>query len=782
MPLVHHRVNAESTEHLVPSNNLTEDMRNPPDEEATHYYAHTAEDAQGNRLPESSGKWQPLADHLRNVADLAARFAEPMGPEVASEACLAGLLHDLGKYQIPFQKYLSRGRPRTPHAIHGAAALATTPHLANLIASHHSGLHDEDDAFAASLNRFLTTEGRETLARLYAAYRADGLPSPAKPQTSATSQEGDVVEDLRIRLLLSVLCDADYLDTEAHFLQASGASRPEPAHGAPVDLCVKLDAHLASFAQRPRPSSLDQLRTRIATRCSEVGRNSAPGTFSLTVPTGGGKTLASAAFALHHGTAHSFARVIYVIPYTSIIEQNARVFASVFGTENVLEHHSLADWQAAAESEDDPESIATRAKLAAENWDAPFIVTTNVQFFESLHSHRPSAVRKLHRLIGSVVLFDECQTFPPDLLAPSLATLQALQSFGKTSLVFCTATQPAFEQREFFPEGFSTIREIIPDTPEWRLHERPEFRRTIIRHDPAPISSAAFADRIAASMRALAIVNTRRAARELFDAVQTRLHGEHTFHLSTFMCPAHRQEVFDAIRSRLATPGAACLVISTQLIEAGVDLDFPKVFRVLGPLDAILQAAGRCNREGRLTDPSGNPTPGEVEVVTLADAQLPPGIYARATSLAAKYLLSGNGGDIPPEKIRAYFQELYHDTERDKHHIAHLRRQRLHRQIGLKYRWIDEEEPTESVLTELNADASAWVATLEEQGFQPLSRLQRRAIARLSINLRASEVQRGIRSGILRQLRCGLYVTQHGYDARFGYNPAGVITGEHTII
>jgi len=746
------------------------------------YYAHSAEDENGRPLPPESGKWQPLATHLRNVAKLAADFAAPFG--AADEARLAGLLHDLGKYQPDFQQYLRNGRPRTPHAIHGAALLAGASRpLANVIASHHAGLHDEGDDFTTAINRLLAMdEGKQRLHALLAAYRADDLPTPPNPKTLPTSSEGNTCDDLHLRLLLSALCDADYLDTEEHFLRAAGKNRTPPKHASIPDLLIQLDAHLANFAARPSPSSLNRLRSRIANRCADVGRSSAPGTFSLTVPTGGGKTLASAAFALHHAAAHGFARVVYVIPYTSIVEQNARVFASVFGTENVLDHHSLADWQTAAETDDDPENESARAKLAAENWDAPFIVTTNVQFFESLHSHRPSAVRKLHRLIGSVVLFDECQTFPPELLDPSLATLQALQSFGKTSLVFCTATQPAFERREFFPAGFPTISEIIPTTPDWRLHERPEFRRTRIRHDRTPLALATFAAGVAGCARALAIVNTRRAARELFEAVHALAPGDHVYHLSTFMCPAHRQEVFDAIRIRLGSPGTPCLVISTQLIEAGVDLDFPKVFRVLGPLDAILQAAGRCNREGRLTDAAGNLTRGEVEVVTLAETHLPPGIYERATHLAARFLPDGDEcGEIKPESIHAYFRELYHDTERDKHHIAHLRSQRLHRQIGLKYRWIEEEQPTESVLTEFNETARAWIDTLEAQGFQPPSRQQRRTIARLSLNLRASDVQRGERAGILRQLRCGLYVTQHGYDARFGYNPAGVLTGEHTI-
>lgn len=743
------------------------------------YYAHTAEDENGRRLGESS--WQPLRDHLRNVADLAAKFAAPFG--ASDEARLAGLLHDLGKYQLNFQRYLLRGSPRTPHAIHGGAVVLNRyRHLANVIASHHSGLHDEDDNHAANLNTLSATEtGKALLLSLLAAYRADGVSPPPQPPLVSPSTEGNTSEDLRLRLLLSALADADYLDTEEHFLRAAGKTRPATVYPPVPELCEKLDAHLQSLARRPAPSSLNQLRTRIATRCVEAGRSTPPGTFSLTVPTGGGKTLASAAFALHHAAAHGFKRVIYVIPYTSIIEQNARVFASIFGAENILEHHSLADWQTGDETEAPPDSPATRAKLAAENWDAPFIVTTNVQFFESLHSHRPSAVRKLHRLIGSVVLFDECQTFPPELLDPSLATLQALQAYGKTSFVFCTATQPAFERREFFPAGFPSLTEIIPSDESWRLHERAEFQRTRIRHDVTPVSLEGFAYRIAACDRALAIVNTRRTARELFDAVQTLRPGAHVYHLSTFMCPAHRQSVFEAIRADLAMPESPCLVIATQLIEAGVDLDFPKVFRVLGPLDAILQAAGRCNREGRLADAAGQPIRGEVEVVTLADATLPPGIYQRATALAAKFLPGSEGGDISPDAIRNYFRELYHDTERDKHAISHLRAQRLHRTVGLKYRWIEEDEPSETVLTDYNDDARAWIATLEAQGHRPPDRQQRRNIARLSLNLRASDVKRGVSAAILRQLHCGLYVTQKSYDERFGYNPSGVLSGAHTI-
>ncbi|OIR18602.1 ribonuclease Y [mine drainage metagenome] len=743
------------------------------------FYAHSAENEQHHRLPAQSGKWQLLRSHLEEVAKIAAEFAAPFG--AADEARLAGLLHDLGKYQPGFQQYLQRGSPRTPHAIHGAAVLKRFPHVANVIAGHHAGLQNFDSEFTEKLNDLGSSPpGRALLESLVAAFRSDGLALPPKPNSPPFPERGDAAEDLRVRLLLSALADADYLDTERHFLRAAGKVRPEPVHASLAELLAKLNDRLKRFSDT-NTTSLGRLRTRISAHCAAVGRSSAPGAYSLTVPTGGGKTLASAAFALHHAAARGFERVVYVIPYTSIIEQNARVFASVFGEENILEHHSLADWQTGDESEEAPDVRAERNKLAAENWDAPFILTTNVQFFESLHSHRPSAVRKLHRLLGAVVIFDECQTFPPELLDPSLATLQALQSYGKTSFVFCTATQPAFERREFFPAGFPSLSEIIPPDETWRLHERPEFRRTRIRYSDTSIDLEEFSRRVAACDRALAVVNTRRAARELFDAVHRLGADANIFHLSTYMCPAHRQTVFNEIRRRLVSPGESCLVVSTQLIEAGVDLDFPKVFRVLGPLDSILQAAGRCNREGMLSDSAGRRCLGEVEVITLADAPLPPGIYKRATALASKFLPSGEGGEIPPDAIQRYFRELYHDTERDKYGIAHLRAQRLHRTLGTTYRWIDEDEPTESVLTDYSEEGRRWIAALEDQGYEPPSRQQRRAIERQSLNLRASEVLKGERSGILRKLQCGVTVTQHSYDDRFGYDPNGVLSGKHTI-
>ncbi|MDQ8201756.1 CRISPR-associated helicase Cas3' [Pelagicoccus sp. SDUM812003] len=738
------------------------------------FYAHTAEGPTGAPLPKNS--WQPLSVHLQNVAKLAAGFAAPFGARY--EAYICGLLHDLGKYQPDFQTYLEHGTPRTPHAIHGAALLQQFPTLSNVIASHHAGLHDFSDEFEAKL-----IEVREAgiLPKLQEAYLNDGLPKPPKPQATLRDKIGSPSLDLHLRLLLSALADADFLDTDQHFRETKDNSRPEPKHDGIDRLLEKLNQQIVSFAEAPDPSSLNQLRTRIAKRCLAAGEENSPGIFSLTVPTGGGKTIASAAFALAHAARHGFKRVIYVIPFTSIIEQNARVFAKLFGSHNVLEHHSLADWQKDDDQDEPTSSVATRARLAAENWDAPFIVTTNVQFFESLHGYRPSALRKLHRLMNSVVLFDECQTFPPELLDPSLKTLNALTDYGKTSLVFCTATQPAFQRRKFFDAGLPEITEIIPDDKSWRLHERSEFKRTRIRFSDQEIGMPDFARRVSQTNRALAIVNTRRSARELFEAIKAESADSGLYHLSTYMCPAHRQDVLDVIRIRLSDNDTACLVVSTQLIEAGVDLDFPKVFRALGPLDAILQAAGRCNREGKLTDSFGNPKLGEVEVVNLAGATLPPGVYRQATALAKKYLPQGGGGEITPKAIRSYFRDLYHDTDRDTKNIVGMSASRLHRTIGQSYKWIDEDEPTESVLTDYNEEAKAWIGELESREYEPLTRYERRSIAPLCINLRASEAAKGIDKGKLRKLSNGLHITQ-SYHPRFGYNPDGVLLDEHSIL
>ena len=456
-----------------------------------------------------------------------------------------------------------------------------------------------------------------------------------------------------------------------------------------------------------------------------------------------------------------------MIPYTSIIEQNARVFAHVFGEEAVLEHHSLADWFDADEDEENPDR--QRKKLAAENWDAPFIVTTNVQFFESLFSYRPSACRKLHRLLNSVIIFDECQTFPPDLLGPTLERLKALVAIGCTSLVFCTATQPAFLKQNGFPEGFERVIEIIP--PDWRLYENPEFQRTRLVFRQAPISFIELCEELSTQERALVVLNTRREAWKVFSAIKT----EGVFHLSTLMCPAHRRCVLATIKARLKKPGARCLVISTQLVEAGVDLDFPKVYRALAPLDSIIQAAGRCNREGSL------PNRGEVTVFRLEQEILPDGAYRRGTEIARSILPDRLEGNFQPEVIHSYFQALYQVTDRDKHNIEQLCSGQCYRQIGKKYRWIESD--TEAALTNYSAVGKRWQAEARANQHTPVTRYQFRHMARFCINISKRHAEETLRySPKLVRLPNGLLLTQESYDPQFGYNHFGHVPPDLPII
>ena len=724
------------------------------------YYAHTANGPDGK--PAGVEKWQLLKDHLRGVADLAERFALPLRME--AEARLAGFLHDLGKYQQDFQNYLQVGSPRTPHAVVGAAVVAgKSRRLANVIASHHAGLNDWD-ALEPKLSELLASR-RGELADFLKLMAAELGSAP--PHVAAPGEETDVLGELRTRLLFSVLVDADYLDTEAHFLKAAGKALPAFLASDLAELRCSLDERIEKLSRSATPTPLNSIRQQVTRKCAERGAALDPGIFSLSVPTGGGKTLASAVFALHHATRNEFKRVIYVIPYTSIIEQNAQVFAGIFGEESVLEHHSLARWHEADDEE--PDTIAQQKKHSAENWDAPFIVTTNVQFFESLFSHRPKACRKLHRLLDAVIIFDECQTFPPELLKPTLERLKALVELGKTSLVFCTATQPALGERLGFAEGFPVMTEIIPQ--EWHLYARPEFRRTNLSTRRAPITADALCQELREVRRALVVVNTRKQAWELFQTVR----AEGVYHLSTLMCPAHRGAILNTIKGRLTDRQSRCLVISTQLVEAGVDIDFPTVYRALGPLDSIIQAGGRCNREGLLRDENDKPKSGEVIVFQFEEHRLPPGTYSRATELAgsADFLPDYLEGNFPPDTIHRYFECLYNLTERDKHNIAQLCEDRCYRQIGEKYRWIESD--TEAVLTDYSEAGAAWHAAIAGNEFAPLTRQQWRAIARYCINLPKPQVEDSLRTEPkLRRLRNGLVITQErSYDQQFGFNHFG---------
>ncbi|HVY54428.1 MAG TPA: CRISPR-associated helicase Cas3', partial [Thermodesulfobacteriota bacterium] len=447
------------------------------------------------------------------------------------------------------------------------------------------------------------------------------------------------------RMVYSCLVDADYLDTEAFFdpqIAAKRGQRPAIAELRPM-----LDGYLRRIAETSDPTDVNRLRARILNECREAAKLDR-GLFSLTVPTGGGKTLSSMAFALDHALRHGFTRVLYVIPYTSIIEQTARVFREIFGVEAVLEHHSNFIQEKNQTDDDDTEE---RRRLAAENWDAPIVVTTNVQFFESFFAARSSKTRKLHSVAGSVVILDEAQMLPVSVLKPTLEVIRELVEHYRSSVVLCTATQPALMARDEFKGGLTGAREMM-SAP---LDLEKAFKR-VHETNLGETSDAELVRRIRKERQCLCIVNTKKHARELFQA----LSGEPgVFHLSAAMCPVHRSTVLGStkgpepgsIRARLHE-GQPCVVVSTQLVEAGVDLDFPVVFRAMAGIDSLVQAAGRCNREGKLVEG------GSLYVFT-PEAGLPAGHFRQSAQTSELVLRDHGGRILDSETVHAYFEEMY---------------------------------------------------------------------------------------------------------------------------
>jgi len=554
------------------------------------FYAHS-----GSGEPPDG--WQPLEDHLQAVAHLASVRAAAFGASEWGRA--AGLWHDLGKYSGAFQRYLRAAggaaheaelRGRVDHSSAGAQhAVAHLPVLGHLLAfalaGHHSGLLDSQ------------SDGPSLLARLTkqiepwdaAPGELTDLPQPALPPHLRRALAGHDGFSLQffVRMVFSCLVDADFLDTEAFMSPARAAERPRWPADIIVRMTEALEAHLGVL--NTRDTEVNRQRGLVLEACRHAASRS-PGFFTLTVPTGGGKTLSSLAFALSHAGQHGLRRVVYVVPFTSIIEQNAEVFRTVMRPlvdallpDPVIEHHSNLD----------PDVETTLSRLASENWDAPLVVTTAVQFYESLFASRVSRCRKLHNVAGSVVILDEAQSLPVDFLEPCLRTLRELVDGYGTTVVLCTATQPAVARRDGFPVGLDLgpHHEIIPDAPTLFT----ALKRVTMEH-AGPLTDDSLVEGILSAAQVLCIVNTRGHARRLWEAL-----GDDPahFHLSGLMCPEHRASTLAAIRARL-DHGLPCRVVSTQLIEAGVDIDFPVVYRALAGLDSLAQAAGRRNRNGRL--------------------------------------------------------------------------------------------------------------------------------------------------------------------------------------
>lgn len=766
--------------------------------------------------PGSAREAHFLDDHLRAVGTRAAALAPAPLRELAR---LAGLWHDLGKRRAGFQRYIraaggvdahiehrTPGRDKTHsaagalwaaehlHVRFGREGLVAARLLQYVIAGHHAGLADWHGSSLSDLAARLTSDdakrerdealvdpGPADLLRPAAAERLDLRAVLKLLNDSATAQPGRAA--LWLRMLFSALVDADFLDTEAYF--DPGAQR---SAGPPLAaLKAELDRHLQALAA-DAAGAVNAARAAVLRQCRAKATLPA-GVFRLTVPTGGGKTLASLAFALDHAQVHGHGRVVYAIPYTSIIEQTADVFRRVFaglGDDIVVEHHSNA--------ESDETRETHRSRLACENWDAPLVVTTNVQLFESLFARRTSRCRKLHNLQRSVIVLDEAQLLPLEFLQPIVDVLRWLvQDFGATVLL-CTATQPvldtrpnAADPRRGLQRGIGEVTEIIDDVPAlYAALQRVQVRL------PASLTQARpwdeLADELAGHDAVLAIVNRRADAAELHRLLRQRVDAagpEGCWHLSALMCAQHRSDAIAAIKAALDARRAALAegraplpvrVVSTQLVEAGVDLDFPVVYRALAGVDAIAQAAGRCNREGRL------PQPGQVHVFVPPTAS-PPGLLRLARDTCKAVWHDAPADPLGLDRVQRYFERMLHDTDStDRHGICELLRCQPDlsdltvplalRSAAEAFRLIDDRDAA-TVLVRYRspnsgADIDALIGLLQREG---PSRWLMRKLQRFGVSIYRRDAEAMQRAGDIEEVgTCpGLYVQREGWHEL--YNP-----------
>lgn len=587
-------------------------------------------------ISEDQTRTQTVYEHLSGTATLASGFATAFG--AGPEAEFAGWLHDIGKYSAAFQKRLAGG-PKTDHATAGAQEAIKCrpqhPQAAFAIAGHHTGLPDggnprNDTADDATLF------GRcKKKVEPYDSWREIALPQSAPPDWA---NHDPLNFAFFTRMLYSCLVDADFIDTETFM---NGQAAPRGSVTELSALLEKVRAQAAVYLSGKELSSVGRQRNAVLQACLEKGAHGPQGLYTLTVPTGGGKTFASLAFALEHASAQGMKRVVYVIPYMSIIDQTAAVFAKLLGEENVLADYSCADYKSLEKEDLSPAQY--RQLLASENWDAPVVVTTAVQFFESLYANRSSRCRKLHNLADSVIIFDEAQTLPLDYLNPCISAIAQLVQHYHATAVLCTATQPALEPffRQFAPE--LQMQEISPDTAN--LYE--VLRRTTLC-DLGTLPPETLTARLAELPQVLCVVNRRKTAQELYAA----LPQEGSYCLTTLLCAADRRAQLDEIRQRLQS-GLPCRVVSTSLIEAGVDVDFPVAYREQCGLDSLLQTAGRCNREGKRTAEES-----AVYRFQLEGSPVPQMLRQNVHALQYAVRRCGDALDTP-EAIHAYFEELY---------------------------------------------------------------------------------------------------------------------------
>ncbi len=744
-----------------------------------------------------------LDDHLVAVGRLAAELAPA---PLRAWAAAAGQWHDLGKRRIGFVRYIRSANGAAAHIeqplrdqdkTHSAAGALwaerwLTDHfgrpgsmlsrvLQYVIAGHHAGLDDWEGRLS---NRLASPEAQCELADSLDNPRAQALLAPPDPALALTDWplKGEADNPGRValwvRMLFSALVDADFLDTEAYFNPQQAAARASTVGIS--DLLRACDAHLDALAATAADTPVMRQRAKVLRQCRDKAALP-PGVFTLAVPTGGGKTLSSLAFALRHAAANGQRRVVYAIPYTSIIEQTADVFRQVFaafGPDAVLEHHSSV--------ESDPQHETPRSRLACENWDAPLVVTTNVQLFESLFASRPSRCRKLHRLVGSVIVLDEAQLLPVEFLQPVVDVLRLLvRDFG-ASVVLCTATQPVLDAaasadpRHGLRRGIGAVTRIIDD--EAALYSAMQRVRV---HLPASLEAptpwAELADALAGHDAVLAIVYLRADARELHRLLRQRVGDAGCWHLSALMCPQHRSDTLRQIRAALAQrrealaaglPAPPVRIVATTLVNCGVDIDLPVVYTALSGLDAVAQAAGRCNREGRLAV-------GEVHV--FVPPTKPPQGLRPAVEQARRVWHDRPTDPLAPLRVKRYFSALYHDAASlDAHDIVgalwlkpdakHLALPIAFRRAAQAFRFIDDAGSA-TVLVRYRSphsatDIDALIAQLQREG--PSRRLLRQ-VQRWGVTLRERQWQALLKAGDIEPLNScpGLYAQRAGWDALY---------------
>lgn len=754
---------------------------------------------------EESGEWaEPhlLEDHLRDVAKLATDYSNAF--KSSGWGYLAGIWHDLGKFQPAFQDYIRHKsgferenahieQGRVTHSTAGAVYAIDKQGpmyghvLAYLIAGHHAGLADWDGG--PSSLKYRLKEGRaEYQASLAQHIASEILESKTLEMHSCAKNKESIA--LWIRMLFSCLVDADFLDTELYMDSKKSSNRTSGLALIKLESVFQrklsdLKGNVRKLATSESNMKLQNIRSEIHESCVKAAALN-PGVFSLTVPTGGGKTLSSMAFALEHAKKFNKKRIIYAIPFTSIIEQNAKVFREFLGNDSVLEHHSNLDVELAKEN--------SHSRLAAENWDFPLVVTTNVQLFESLFAAKTSRCRKLHNLVDSVIILDEAQQLPRDFHAPITQVMQQLSDYFGVTWLLCTATQPELgQQKDAFDKellsGLRDVREIIENPVE--LAEN--LKRVSVEW-PDTGSPPSSWEHIATAMRnedcVLTIVNTRKNANNLFSLLPN---DGNNLHLSANMCAEHRTIVIDDIKrrlkQRLGGDRRPLRVVSTQLIEAGVDVDFPVVYRAMAGLDSIAQSAGRCNREGRLE--------GLGRVIVFMPQQGAPAGFLRQGEQTTLAMVKGGLLDdsLSPQAFKEYFKQLNSLGDRDKHGICKLLTAESTRDDPLsisfrtaaeKFKLIDDAGV--SVIVPFNPDpefhedspVEQWLSMLEKDASQ---KWIYRKLQRYTVGLSENVVKKMGEKGMIRSKAGQWLVESSSYHVVWGVTmPETLFSAQDLVI